>query len=137
MYSFEVHSNESACRKKVRLRLEQVTSGVVTDKLTHRLRDMDICWRPENLSKSDIASPPVTCRSYWIIEFNLCHHPLKINLIKLSDNTKLYQFSLSKDFSRILALVHNYHNIYKYGILILLLIQLLIVVLKNGKYYKS
>ena len=30
MHSFEVHSNESACRKKVRLGLEQVVNQVVT-----------------------------------------------------------------------------------------------------------
>ena len=28
MHSFEVHSNESACRKKVRLGMEQVKDGV-------------------------------------------------------------------------------------------------------------
>ena len=29
MHSFEVHSNESACRKKARLGLEQVTMGML------------------------------------------------------------------------------------------------------------
>ena len=28
MHSFEVHSNESACRKKVRLKLEQVYTSL-------------------------------------------------------------------------------------------------------------
>ena len=28
MHSFDVHSNESACRKKVRLGLEQVVDGI-------------------------------------------------------------------------------------------------------------
>ena len=33
MHSFEVHSNESACRKKVRIGLEQVKMGSRTDNL--------------------------------------------------------------------------------------------------------
>ena len=53
MHSFEVHSNESACRKKVRFGLEQVSVGIHnTSKHTHRggyIQRVDVVNNADNL----------------------------------------------------------------------------------------
>ena len=58
MHSFEVHSNESACRKKVRLGLEQVRYGA-----DNSARDFMFCLNAVHGISNDGIDGLATCFS--------------------------------------------------------------------------
>ena len=51
MHSFEVHSNESACRKKVRLGLEQVMYGKIGNKVADILASKHPSLTPPDMEE--------------------------------------------------------------------------------------